>query len=69
MGGGSRLDIEENLIDLGGPWDCGCHDEAQAGMIKKDELFARVALRLNRTVEDIEETVYHLLRADKGTKR
>lgn len=53
LGGGSRMDIPENLIDLGECWDCGCHQKAQAGKISKAVLWERVAAREGTTVRKI----------------
>jgi hypothetical protein len=53
IGGGSRLDIEENLIVLCAKRDNSCHDLAQAGKITKRELWGiateRKIHRLRRT--------------------
>lgn len=68
MGGGSRLDIRENLIDLGGAFDCDCHGRAQAGKISKDSLFNTVAMAIDSTLAKVKSKVYRLLRADKDGK-
>ena len=65
MGGANRLDIPENLIDLGGPFDCNCHGKAQSGHIKKAKLFRIVARRMGTLAWMIRQKVYRLLRAPK----
>lgn len=63
MGGANRLDIEQNLIDLGGAFDCGCHDRAQRGEISKDDLFECVALKLGSTHAQVKTKVMRLLKS------
>jgi len=65
MGGGNRLDIPENLIDLGGAFDCGCHDKAQRGEIKQVELWVKVGNRLGKNWQTCKSKVYRLLRKPK----
>jgi hypothetical protein len=65
MGGGSRLDILINTLDLGGCWDCDCHGRAQRNEIKQDDLFRVVARREKTTVEAIREEIWRLLRTPK----
>lgn len=66
MGGGSRLDIPENLIDLGSPWDCNCHERAGCGKITKAELWRIVARRMGTQAGLVRAKVMRLLRADKS---
>lgn len=62
MGGGHRLDVPENLIDLGSVWDCSCHARAQAGLITRSALQSLVAKRLGITVQTLRIRVNKKLR-------
>jgi hypothetical protein len=63
------LDIEINLIDLGGPWDCGCHRKAQSNEIDKEELYGKVAKRYpGETADSIWAEVNRLYTLDKLAK-
>lgn len=56
-----RLDIPHNLIRLGMPFQCPCHDAFhKAAKIKRDDFLAVVAKRERVTVEVIERVVYAL---------
>jgi 5-methylcytosine-specific restriction endonuclease McrA len=53
QGGSGPGDIDENMVTL-----CVvCHDKAQRYLISRDELFALVALRMNKTIEEVKEKV------------
>ena len=67
MGGGKRMDVPENLIDLGGPWDCECHEAAQAAIITPEELLNKVAKREGRTVAWLKDFLNRLYLAPKGS--
>lgn len=67
MAGGKRMDVPENLIDLGGPWDCNCHTIAQAGRFTHEELFEEVAKREGRTVKWLMAFLNRLYLAPKGS--
>jgi hypothetical protein len=69
IGGGKRLDIVENVVDLGGPWDCGCHQKADARKITSDELYAIVAKRLGTTARKIKNKIKRLLAMDKWGRK
>jgi hypothetical protein len=67
QGGGARLDIPENLLALGGPWECGCHTRAQLYVVPRAAQLAVAARREATTVEAIVELVQLILRTGKGT--
>ena len=69
MGGGNRLDVAENLVDLGGAFDCRCHEDAQKGVITKKELFCAAGRRLGTSGLKCKNKVNKLLRAPKGTTK
>jgi hypothetical protein len=69
IGSGSRLDVRENLIPLGGPWDCNCHGEVHAGRIQRFDLLAVVAAREHTTQDAIEREIFRLRRLPKGVPR
>jgi hypothetical protein len=61
MGGGSRLDVPINLIAL-----CRqCHNQVHAGVIRRDDLLAIVALREGMLQDDIEAEINRLKRSPK----
>ena len=51
--GGGRLDIQINLISLGGPWDCNCHGKYHDGNIPREQILEVVAKREGLTVEEL----------------
>ncbi len=58
MGGGSRLDVRENLIAL-----CfQCHGDVHAGLIARDDLWGKVAARENCLQGTIKRKIARLLR-------
>jgi len=68
MGGGGRLDIDLNLIALGGEFDCNCHGEHHAGnQPLRCDLLAIVAKREGCLQTDIERTIHAIRRLPKGT--
>ena len=61
MGGGGRLDIQENIVSL-----CRtCHGRVHAGHILRCDLLAIVAKRENKQQWEIEHAVYAAKRARK----
>lgn len=61
MGGGSRVDVRENVIGL-------CrqhHSEHHNGKISQDEMWAMAARRLGKTVDECKAKVYLILRTPK----
>lgn len=65
MGGGSRLDIRENLIGL-----CAdCHRQAHTGEIDRESLLAVIAQREGLQQDQVREIIWAALRADKETDR
>lgn len=69
MGGANRLDVPENLIALGGAFDCRCHQDAGNGVITKRELFVKVGKRLGTSGLKCRNKVERLLKAPKESKR
>ena len=67
MAGGSRLDIPENLVALCGAFDGDCHNRAHRGDIKKSALWLIVSRREGKSVDELHEFIYRLLRAEKGS--
>jgi hypothetical protein len=65
MGGGTRLDIPENLISL----DRFCHRDAEDRKICKDDLGAVRAAQLGRLQHDLERTILETLRRRKYDAR
>lgn len=63
--GAGQLDIEVNLIALGGFDDCKCHEKAQNGIIPLRCVLAVVALRTGWTPEAIVDEVHRLRRATR----
>ncbi len=64
--GAGRLDIAENLVALGGPWDCGCHGLFHGGRIMLDDLLAVAAVREGCLQTEITAYVHLLRRTAKG---
>ncbi len=63
VGGGSRLDIPENLLAL-----CrSCHDAAHWGRIDRSHLLDLIAVRLGKTPEECQQTIWNVLAKKKGT--
>lgn len=67
MAGGKRMDVPENLIDLGGAWECGCHVQAGAGEITQVELLREVGKRERKTLEWLCHFLNRLYLAPKGS--
>jgi hypothetical protein len=67
-GGGCRMDIRQNLIALGGPWDCNCHGKFHDGNISRVRILVAVANREGMLVGELEEFLWAVQRAPKGTK-
>ncbi len=65
-GGGSRLDIPENLIAMGPAFECGCHNAAENGHIARQDVLTRIAARLGKTPEECQQRIWDLLRAKDG---
>lgn len=51
MGSANRLDHPFNLIALGGPFDCSCHEQAHKGELSRDELLAMASTREIRKIQ------------------
>lgn len=62
MGGGSRLDIPENLIAV----DWWCHQMMEARVIHPDAVLYVIALREKTTPDAIVDKINELLRTPKG---
>ena len=62
--GAGGPDIKENCIKLCGPasMQAGCHGANHAGEISKDELFAKIAEREGKPVEEIKEIAHRAWR-------
>ena len=67
MAAASQIDHPFNLIDLGGPWDCNHHQEADDNKIKRAALWLRVSVREGKSVEELMDFIYRVLRAEKGS--
>jgi|ERR1700683_1558418 len=65
MAGGSRMDIPQNLIDLGGWSDCDCHCRAQRGKITISALCYQVTKRYNVDGLTVQTFLRRLQRMDK----
>ena len=63
--GAGRVDISCNLIALGAAFDCNCHGRVHSGSIERMEILTIVARREGKTIEEIEQEVWRLRRADK----
>lgn len=67
MDAGKQLDIRENLISLGGPFDCACHQKSHnGGQPKREQLLSVIAWREGTTADRILEFLYQVRRLDKG---
>lgn len=61
IGGGSRLDIKENLIGL-----CReCHNRAESGDIPRSAILETIADREGMTPEQVQELIWEKLRTKK----
>lgn len=61
MGGGSRLDVRENLIGL-----CrDCHDKAHLCKIDRADILAKIAAREKKTPQQCQEVIWNLLSKKK----
>jgi hypothetical protein len=60
--GAGGPDIRENLIGLGGPWNCGCHRRWHEGLIPRRELEAAVEAREGLPPGAVREKVFRLRR-------
>jgi hypothetical protein len=67
FGGGSRLDMPENLISLGSTpnWECQCHNLAEAKKIPPEKILATIAKREGKTPEEIKQILWDKLREPK----
>jgi hypothetical protein len=62
LGGGSRLDIVENLLAV-----CrDCHSHIHSGLADREHLWWLVALRQEKMVDQIKEHVWEMLRKPKA---
>lgn len=70
MGSGSRLDIEINLMALGGPWECKCHHLSHSeGKPSRADLLNKKSKYVGAPAHSIEEAIKFLQRLDvKRTK-
>lgn len=63
MGGGSRLDVRENLVALCGPWDGACHLKSHQGQHPTtQDLLEVVAKREQKTAAEILDYLWKLKR-------
>ena len=65
MGSGTRLDHPFNIVALGGPFCCSCHDDAHGGRITRADFLAVIAAREGRLQSEIEAELSRLQRAPK----
>ncbi len=65
MGGGTRIDHPYNLVALGGPFDCPCHDDAHRGRILRADFLVIIAAREGRLQDEIEAELDRIRRASK----
>jgi hypothetical protein len=71
IGGGSRLDVPENLVALCRGWSqktgqwVSCHQDAESGKITRWELLALIARREKVPEAEIMDHLYTLLRRPK----
>ncbi len=61
MGGGSQLDIPENLL----PVCVECHDKIHRGKIMRVEVLALIAARLGKTPEECQQVIWDTLAMNK----
>ncbi len=64
MGGGSQLDIPENLL----PLCVECHDKAHWGKIERPELLRLIAARLGKTPEECQQVIWDTLARRKESR-
>src|SRR5882762_2461717 len=64
--GGSRLDCDFNLIALGGSWDCACHYKAENGHISRAAVLEKIAIRLSKTPEEVQQKIWDTLARRKA---
>lgn len=64
-GGGSRLDIRENIISMGFVWGCGCHDKAENAKISREAVLAKIAAREGKNPEECQQIIHDKLRQKK----
>ena len=68
--GAGGPDIPENLIALGGPWDCNCHGEHHAGHRPiRCDLWALVAHREGKSQAEVRSIVNIERRAGRAPQR
>ena len=61
--GAGRADIPENIVALGGPRDCGCHQRSHySGIPSTSALFEIAAAREKTTAEACRLKVYEIRR-------
>lgn len=65
QGGGRHMDHPFNLIVLGGPWDCGCHDLATNGDLTRYDFMAKIAANHGILQDDVERELNRLALLDK----
>jgi hypothetical protein len=64
-GGGTRLDIELNLVAVGGLFQCSCHDDIEQHRIPENKPFEVVAARYGMMVKQVQVRLWEIVRAPK----
>lgn len=64
MGGGSRLDVAINLIDVGSTrnFECHCHTQCESGLITQGHVLGLIAKRHRVKPISIQHAIWVLLR-------
>ncbi len=65
LGGGTRIDHPFNLIALGGPFSCPCHEDAHRGRILRCDFLAIIAAREGRLQDEILAELDRIQKASK----